>query len=986
MSKKSQLAPGQGKPPMIEVEGVKIAWDVRKGTATFKDLPVAMMAIDTTLTGLMSGVQSMVGAERFWLALQSEGRKSVEADWQVISQFGDFRDGFKAIANIAAVAGWGAWTLVSMNADKRQCCFRVRDGWEGRYQKALGVCWGSGMLAGKFAGYCSKLFGTNCWAEQTKFTAEGHPYDEFLVEPSERTIEDEIDKLLLSDRATNADMAAALRRLESEIKERKQTEEALKESEANYRFLAEHMHDIVWTVDLNLRARYVSPSIEKALGFTPEERMNMPASEQLTPESFELAQKMLSQELQRDKDPGVDPDRTVTMELHFYRKDGSVACLESAMSFIRDENSNPTGIYGLSRDTTERKRAEGFLRASEERYRQMAECSLTGIYIHQDGIFQYVNSQLTDMSGYSPDEMIGKPFWEFLHPEDQEKVKENVFARLEGNRLPTQYELKAVTKSGEKQWLEVRATVINYRGRPAVMGNVLDITERKRRESERLLLTTAIEQAGEIIVITDKDGIIQYVNPSFETTTGYSAEEVVGKDPGILKSGRHDEDYYREVWRTLTRGEVWRGKFTNKKKDGTIYEEIATVSPVKDETGKIVNYVSVTRDVTRELTLQKQLLQAQKMEAVGTLAGGIAHDFNNLLQAILGYSDLLLMNKGPQDPDRKKLEAIIHAARDGADLVSRILTFGRKGESKFRPIDLNYEVRRVEKLLRRALPRMIRIDLTLAEDLRIIDGDPAQIEQVLLNLGVNAQHAMPNGGQFLIETSNVSLSDEYVSVHLGAKPGKYVLLTVSDTGMGIQPDVLDRIFEPFFTTKTDGEGTGLGLSMVHGIVSQHGGYIRCYSEPGKGASFKIYLPVSACELLPDLTVTREMPAFGTETVLLVDDDERIRDMGRQLIRMGGYQVIVARSGEEALEIYAARKKEISLIILDLIMPGMGGDRCLQELLRVDPDVRVLLASGYSENGVTVGANRTGARGFLRKPYDAKDVLIAIRRVLDKGRL
>ena len=212
--------------------------------------------------------------------------------------------------------------------------------------------------------------------------------------------------------------------------------------------------------------------------------------------------------------------------------------------------------------------------------------------------------------------------------------------------------------------------------------------------------------------------------------------------------------------------------------------------------------------------------------------------------------------------------------------------FGRKGESKFRPIDLNHEVRRVEKLLRRALPRMIRIDLALAEDLRVIDADPAQIEQVMLNLGVNAQHAMPDGGQFLIETRNVSLSDEYVSAHLGAKPGKYVLLTVSDTGAGMQPDVLDRVFEPFFTTKTDGEGTGLGLSIVHGIISQHGGYIRCYSEPGKGTSFKIYFPVSECELTPDLTTTREMPAFGTETILLVDDDDRIRDTGTATDRDG----------------------------------------------------------------------------------------------------
>ncbi len=984
MSTKSPLLPGQGKTSTIEVGGIKIAWDARKGTATLENFPVAMMRLDTTLTGLMSGIQSMVGTGRSWLALQSEGRKSVEADWQVISKFGDFSEGFNSITKMAAVAGWGLWTLVYIDADMRQCCFRVENSCEGRFQKTLGVCWGSGLLAGKFAGYCSKLFEINCWADQTKFIAKGDPYDEFVVGPSERTVEKEIHKLLLSNQANRADIAVAFKKLEPDTKERQKA--GLKRSEAKFRFLAEHMRDIVWIVDMNLNARYFSRSIKKILGFSPEERITVPVPKILTQESLEQARKVLAEELQKDKDPGVDPDRTVTMELYFYRKDGSIVCAESAMSFVRDENSNPTGIYGVSRDITERKKAEELLKASEEQYRFLTESSLVGIYIHQDGLFRYVNSRLAEMLGYTPDEMIGKLFWEFVDPPDRERIKGHALARLEGKPVPAQYELRVTTKSGDTRWFELRANLINYGGRPAIMGNVVDITERRRAEAERFLLTTAIEQAAEIVIITDKDGRIQYVNPAFEATTGYSSKEVMGKRPEILKSDRHDEKFYRDVSRKLARGEVWRGNFSNRKKDGTIYEETATVSPVKDEMGRITNYVSVTRNVTSERMLQKQLLQAQKMEAIGTLAGGIAHDFNNLLQAILGYSELLLIKKGQQDPDRTKLEAIVRAAQDGADLVSRILTFGRKGESKFRPTDLNHEVRRVEKLLRRALPKMIRIDLTLSENLRVIDADPAQIEQVLLNLGVNAKHAMPDGGQLLIETADVSLSDEYVSVHLGAQPGKYVLLTVSDTGAGMEPDVLDRVFEPFFTTKIDGEGTGLGLSMVHGIVSQHKGYIRCYSEPGRGTSFKIYFPVSEYELMPDAAVTREMPAFGTETVLLVDDDERIRDVGRQLIEMGGYQVISARSGEEALEIYAGHRKKISLIILDLIMPGMGGNRCLQELLLVNPDVRVLLASGYSENGVAVGESRTGARGFIRKPYDAKDILAAIRRVLDKGYL
>ena len=344
------------------------------------------------------------------------------------------------------------------------------------------------------------------------------------------------------------------------------------------------------------------------------------------------------------------------------------------------------------------------------------------------------------------------------------------------------------------------------------------------------------------------------------------------------------------------------------------------------------------------------------------------------------------MKKEPKDPDRKKLEVIQHAARDGADLVARILTFSRKGESKIRPMDLNDEIRRVEKLLRRALPKMIQIVFLLADDLRIVDADPAQIEQVILNLGVNAQHALPEGGRLIIETSNVPPSDDSANTHPGEKPGKYVLLTVSDTGMGMPPEVLDRIFEPFFTTKANGEGTGLGLAMVHGIVTQHGGYIICYSEPGMGTSFKMYFPVSSAEILSDSAQTGEMPALGTETVLLVDDDDRVREMTRQIIEMGGYKVLVTLSGEEAVVKYRDCKDEISLVILDLIMPGMGGKLCLEEILRIDPDARVIVASGYSPDALTHHKKGSGARGFILKPYDAKSILEAIRNVLDRGEM
>lgn len=699
--------------------------------------------------------------------------------------------------------------------------------------------------------------------------------------------------------------------------------------------------------------------------------------------------------------------------------DGTRQWIDTTKVPLTEENGAVYGILGVSADITERKKTEDaiknivegvsgevgerFFESSVKHFAEILEADYTLIGEIQEGNQGRSVSTLAfcagnelqdnfeyDLKGAPCEEVVEKGLGSFpngateLFPLDKALKENNIDAYVgvclhDSQNSPVG--IMAAMYSRPLENVEFAEAVLRiFASRAAA-----EIERRKSNEDLQRLFT-AVEQAGETVMITDQAARILYVNPAFEKTTGYSSDEVVGKTPSIVKSGKHDRALYDDLWATVRGGEVWRGQFTNRKKDGTLYEETVTISPIKDKAGRTGNFVMVGRDVTAETTLQKQLLQAQKMEAVGTLAGGIAHDFNNLLQAILGYTDLLLMNKPPEDPDRKKLEVVQRAARDGADLVSRILTFSRKAETKIRPIDLNQEIHRIEKLLRRTLPKMIRIDMKLAKDLRIIDADPAHIEQVLLNLGGNAQHAMPDGGQLLIETRNVSLRDQYLRSQIGAKPGHYVLLSVSDTGLGMESKVLDRVFEPFFTTKKDGEGTGLGLSMVHGIVSQHGGYIKCYSEYGKGTSFKIYLPVSASERSSSLAMTREMPAFGTETVLLVEDDDRIREMTRQMIEMGGYQVITARSGEEAFETYTRHGETISLVILDLIMPGIGGQRCLEQLLGFDPNVRVLLASGYSSNGLTAYDKEAGARGFITKPYDAKDILGAIRKVLDEGRL
>lgn len=688
------------------------------------------------------------------------------------------------------------------------------------------------------------------------------------------------------------------------------------------------------------------------------------------------------------------------LEAKFRLKDGRVITgLLSARVFRLKGEPH---FLSIVRDIDEWRRTEEALRESEEKYRKLFQNAPIGIFQSTiEGTFLNVNPYFAQIFGYeSPEDVIDSvkdvASQMFCVPENRAQVLEMA---LKHDRLRS-FEIQYCRKDGSAFTGNLHMQVVRQDDGSVghLEGFVEDITERKRaeealRESEQRY-RAIFNNAAAGINLTDSEGRFIEVNSTSASMYGYTQEELRGLTFYDL-THPEDVDSSRRELVPLQQGtkDSFRLEKRYIRKDGKVIWAELSVSAISDASGEYTATLAVVVDITdrkqseqeRE-SLQKQLLQAQKMEAIGTLAGGIAHDFNNLLQIVLGYADLLLMKKESQDPDRKKLEVIQHAARDGADLVARILTFSRKSESKVRPMDLNDEIRRVEKLLRRALPKMIQIDLLLADDLRIIDADPAQIEQVILNLGVNAQHALPAGGRLIVATSNVSLGDESVNTHLGEKPGKYVLLTVSDTGMGMSPEVLDRIFEPFFTTKANGEGTGLGLAMVHGIVTQHGGYIKCYSEPGMGTSFKMYFPVSSAEILSDSAVTGEMPAQGSETVLLVDDDDRVREMTRQMIEIGGYKVVVARSGEEALLKYGDCRDEISLVILDLIMPGMGGKLCLEELLRIDPDARVIVASGYSSDARTHHMKGSGARGFILKPYDAKGILEAIRKVLDRGEL
>jgi signal transduction histidine kinase len=378
----------------------------------------------------------------------------------------------------------------------------------------------------------------------------------------------------------------------------------------------------------------------------------------------------------------------------------------------------------------------------------------------------------------------------------------------------------------------------------------------------------------------------------------------------------------------------------------------------------------------------EQLRQAQKMEAVGTLAGGIAHDFNNLLQGVMGYTQMLLMDKETGDPDVDKLTQIENSVQRAGELTRQLLTFSRKVESELRPVNINQEIKQVEKLLKRTIPRMIDIELHLEKNIKVVNADPAQVSQALMNFGLNARDAMPDGGKIVVETENVIFDKEYCKTHLGAVPGEYVLLSFSDTGCGMDKETVEHIFEPFYTTKETGKGTGLGLAMVYGIVKSHDGHIMCYSEPGKGTTFKIYFPAIDSAVSSGLSVERkeEMPG-GNETILLVDDEEAILDVARNMLERFGYTAITAESGEKAIEIYKAQKERIDLVILDLGMPGIGGHKCLKELLKIDSRIKVIIASGYLKIEKVKETVESGASGFIGKPYQLSGMLKKVREVL-----
>lgn len=550
------------------------------------------------------------------------------------------------------------------------------------------------------------------------------------------------------------------------------------------------------------------------------------------------------------------------------------------------------------------------------------------------------------------------------------------------SKRKNQFEFRHRLADGSIRDVEVYSGIICMGNKEFIHSIVHDITQRKQVERERERLQAAIDQAGETIVITDTKGKIEYINPVAEKVSGYSRLELIGSKTNMFKSGQHDAALYDNLWATIAGGKTWTGRLVNRRKDGSLYTEALTISAIRNTAGEIANYVAVKRDITEKLLLEAQLLQAQKMESVGRLAGGVAHDFNNMLSVILGFTQMAIDKVDPVSILHEDLLEVLDAAKRSANITRQLLAFARKQPIAPKVLNLNETIEDMLKMLQRLLGEDINLVWQPQSSLWLTKIDPSQIDQLLANLCVNSRDAITGVGNITIETGHAVFDENYCARHIGAIPGKYVLLTVEDNGCGMAKDVQDNVFEPFFTTKEMGQGTGLGLATVYGIVKQNNGFITLYSEPGQGASFKIYLPRY---YEPDGDVGNEKDRYiqhgKGETVLVVEDEPAILRLTGKILENWGYVVYTAATVVEAIDLADAHGENIRLLITDVVMPEMNG-RELAELLRPRiPGLKFLFMSGYTASVIAANGVLDEGINFIQKPFSKKDLAEKVYAVL-----
>jgi two-component system, cell cycle sensor histidine kinase and response regulator CckA len=803
--------------------------------------------------------------------------------------------------------------------------------------------------------------------------------------------EDELRRLHTELEARVDDRVAELAKsnlaLRTENTERKRAEETLRESEEKFRQLADHITDVFWITSADLKkVHYVSPGYELIWGRS---------TSSLYSHAEEWVEAILPVERQRVLAifatlMGNVPK--VSVEYRIARPDGTVRWVLDRGFQVRDAGGSLVRLTGIATDITERKQIEEALRRQQTELRVLFDLTPAMIcFKDTNNRILRVNRRFAETIGKSVQEIEGQPAVK-IHPQEAASFYLDDMEVIR-SRSPKLGIFETLQDSeGKEIWLQTdKVPVCDKDG--IVIGIIVmcqDITKRKKAEETLRLLNSAVLQSREGILITDAEldlpgPRIVFSNPAFTKMTGYTAEEVMGKTPRILQGSRTDRAVLDRLRSNLEQGEEFEGESINYRKDGTEFDLEWQIAPIRDVGGAITHFLALQRDITARKRFEAQMFQAQKMETVGRLAGGIAHEFNSIMTAIIGQSELLLADLPAGSSLATSASEISNAAGRAAILTRQLLAYGRKQFLHPESLDLNRYLVGMEGVFHHLMGGGVDTQIITAPGLRPVKADAGQIEQVILNMAINARDAMPNGGHLTLETANVSFEQESVGRYPELRPGEYVMLAITDTGLGMSAEVKAHVFEPFFSTKGVGLGTGLGLSTCYGIVKQSGGHISVYSEIARGSTFKIYLPQAEQEAK---TPSRSVPSLdlpgGTETILLVEDDPALREMAVTLLRRLGYTVLPAANGIEALSLKQQRGiGHIDLLFTDVVMPHMSGKELSERVRASYPHTRVLFTSAYTENAIIHQGLLNKGLALLQKPFTPSALARKLREVLDE---
>jgi PAS domain S-box-containing protein len=731
-----------------------------------------------------------------------------------------------------------------------------------------------------------------------------------------------------------------------------------------------------WIVELPSREVRWSAEVAQMFGFAPDASVQM---EQVVAQYAPNEQARLREVLARCEVAGTPFDISGELDA----PDAEARWVRAIGEAVRDASGQVVRLQGAVQDITEQRRMELELaRASERLTNTLERISDAFFTVDSAWRFTYTNHEAERLLQHPRTALLGRVLWE-VFPEAVETPFYTQYMRAMTEQCALEFEAYYPPFDN---WFTVKA----YPVPDGLVVYFRDATDTRRANQQLRLLQSSVERLNDIVLITDAEPIdgrgprIVYVNQAFERLTGYARHEVIGKTPRILQGPGTDRRTLDRIRQALRDWQPVRVEVMNYTKSGEELWLELDIVPLADETGWYTHWVAVERDITERRRLEQQILRAQRVESIGTLAGGIAHDLNNVLSPILMSVDLL-QRRTTDDETLRRLGVIEQAASRGAAMIRQVLGFARGMEGERRPLALAPLVDDTLRIVGETFPRNIAVRSAVAADAWAIEGDPTQLQQVLLNLCVNARDAMPDGGELRVSTENVTIGAEQAARTLEAREGGYVRLRVQDTGLGIPPEHLDKIFDPFFTTKPHGQGTGLGLSTTLAIVKGHGGFLRLTSELGRGTCVDVFLPVSDEPLdSPESTGEGEAPRGTGETILVVDDEAPIRTMAREALESHGYRVLEASDGAAAIAMYAANATEIALVVTDLMMPVMDGAATIDVLQRLAPTVRIVAVSGLATSREARQTIAQGAAAFLAKPFSSRALLQTVARVLRSG--